>query len=541
MATTISASEYLSKSETKLRSFKREWESFTTEAPQKFLSLVKSGIKPTVSRGPSVPGQISVSLNFESNMDAAKAYVEKMRDKIEDKNDEISNQIKDMDKKLQLYLDEGVDGDTFSKLVKNMNEWIAYIPKMSFKIGNNDINIKADDSIIKIKKKWEKVSAEEVRKKEAEKYGVALSDLDNHKKYLEAKSKKANGKTSAVIKEAKKELAALKGYLDSAELAQDCDAKIEKLVAKEAEEKRIAAEKKAEEERIRKEKEEERKRKEAEEKRIAEEKKKQEIEENKVIVQKCLDQIEEYKTQVKLAVNEKKNRTTARIMQRIEQLKSEKQRHEATLKSLGLFSFSDKKREKEEIARIETEIEMLSKPDYLSEKLKKIQQNGDASVKKYKADVEDFLAKKYNLDYKQKKAKEDIIDIKAVNAKEMKNNRYATASQKENNLMQLEILKIIYDAKKKMTISDIVEQLEKSKDYVSNQRVSALVRQLKEGYYLERSENKGYAYFAITDSAIKRLKSAKPTEPKKTAEPYVENKFYSKHKCPEMPIIEEVI
>lgn len=142
MATTMSASEYLSKSETKLRSFKREWESFTTEAPQKFLSLVKSGIKPTVSRGPSVPGQISVSLNFESNMDAAKAYVEKMRDKIEDKNDEISNHIKDMDKKLQLYLDEGVDGDTFSKLVKNMNEWIAYIPKMSFKIGNNDINIK---------------------------------------------------------------------------------------------------------------------------------------------------------------------------------------------------------------------------------------------------------------------------------------------------------------------------------------------------------------------------------------------------------------
>ena len=257
-----------------------------------------------------------------------------------------------------------------------------------------------------------------------------------------------------------------------------------------------------------------------------------------MIVQKCLDQIEEYKTQVKLAVNEKKNRTTAGIMQRIEQLKVEKQSHEATLKSLGLFSFSDKKREKEEIARIETEIEMLSKPDYLSEKLKKIQQNGDASVKKYKADVEDFLAKKYNLDYKQKKAK---IDIKAVNAKEMKNDRYATDSTKKNNLMQLEILKIVYDANKKMTISDIVEQLEKSKDNVSIHLVRAFVCQLKYDNYLKRSENKGYEYFAITDSAIKRLKSAEPTEPEKTAEPYVENKFYSKQKCPEMPIIEEVI
>ena len=77
------ASEALSASKAKLYSFERNWNSFATEAPQKILSLIKSGIKPSVSRGPSVPGQISVQLNFESNMDAAKEYVETVKEKLE--------------------------------------------------------------------------------------------------------------------------------------------------------------------------------------------------------------------------------------------------------------------------------------------------------------------------------------------------------------------------------------------------------------------------------------------------------------------------
>ena len=180
MATKMTAQEYLTKSETKLRTFKREWESYTSEVPDKLMSLIKSGIRPSISSSRS-GNQIGVSLNFESNMDAAKKYIEQVKEKIESKSDEIKNQIKDIDKNLQAYLDEGVDGDLFAKLVKNMNEWIAYIPKMSFKIkGDQTINFEVSDEIIELKKKWEKVSAAEVRKKEAEKYGVSLADLDKH-------------------------------------------------------------------------------------------------------------------------------------------------------------------------------------------------------------------------------------------------------------------------------------------------------------------------------------------------------------------------
>lgn len=242
MSTKQSASEYLIKSEAKFKAFKKSWESFAREAPQKFLSLVKSGIKPTVSRGPSSPGQISVSLNFESNMDAAKRYVEEMKRKIEGTGDELKKNIEDIDKNLQFYLDDGIDEETFSKLVKHLNDWVNYIPKMTFEIGQNKIGVNADSGITKIKNKWKDISAEEVQKNEAKKYGIELSDLSNHRMYLEAKEKISNERTSAEVANAKKTLLSIKGYLDSADLAAECDSKIERLLAKEEAEQKAKVE-----------------------------------------------------------------------------------------------------------------------------------------------------------------------------------------------------------------------------------------------------------------------------------------------------------
>lgn len=231
MTTKQSANEYLVKSEAKFKAFKKSWESFAREAPQKFLSLVKSGIKPTVSRGPSSPGQISVSLNFESNMDAAKRYVEEMKKKMEETGSELKKNIEDIDNNLQFYLDDGIDEETFSKLVKLLNDWVNYIPKMTFEIGQNKIGVNTDSGITKIKNKWKEISAEEVRKNEAKKYGIELSDLNNHRMYLDAKEKISSERTSAEVANAKKTLLSIKGYLDSTELAAECDSKIERLLA----------------------------------------------------------------------------------------------------------------------------------------------------------------------------------------------------------------------------------------------------------------------------------------------------------------------
>ena len=154
MANLITAQDYLKKSESKLRTFKKEWEAFTIEAPEKFFTLVSSGIRPSLSSNYS-GNQIGISISFESNMEAAEKYIEEV--KIEDKGEEIKAHINDIDKNLQLYLDEGIDCDLFSKLVKHLNEVIDYIPEMSFNFSNEHIiEFGISDEILGIKKNGKK-------------------------------------------------------------------------------------------------------------------------------------------------------------------------------------------------------------------------------------------------------------------------------------------------------------------------------------------------------------------------------------------------
>lgn len=337
MAIKVTAQDYLTKSETKFRTFKREWESFTREAPDKFLNLVKNGIRPSFSSGSSGYGQIGVTLTFESNMDAAKKYVAEISEKSDKKINEVKTHIKDMDKNLQLYLDEGIDGDLFAKIIKHMNEWIAYIPKMSFAIyGDKTVSFGIADDIAAIKKKWEKVSAEEVRKKEAEKYGVALADLDKHKAYLDAKSQKSTAKTSAAMKKAEKAFTAIKGYLDSADLAKACATVAAELKVKEDEEARIKKER--EEARKREEAERLRKAVEAYEKELAEVTKAKEA-----YIAAETESIEKKHKNAMDALKSDYDATCAKNKSETENASAEKARLEQELEEAGLFAFGKKK------------------------------------------------------------------------------------------------------------------------------------------------------------------------------------------------------
>lgn len=82
MAIKVTAQDYLTKAETKFRSFKQDWESFTREAPSKLRQLVASGIRPKVS-GSSSGYQIGVTLTFESDTSAAEKYAEEINSKKE--------------------------------------------------------------------------------------------------------------------------------------------------------------------------------------------------------------------------------------------------------------------------------------------------------------------------------------------------------------------------------------------------------------------------------------------------------------------------
>ena len=102
---------------------------------------------------------------------------------------------------------------------------------------------------------------------------------------------------------------------------------------------------------------------------------------------------------------------------------------------------------------------------------------------------------------KENKEVYDKLDaLKASIAKKNSAERKPTATQKANECYKTAILEFM-EVGKKYTITDLMKEVVELAD-LSNQRVSALVRQLKEEGLVERTEEKRKAYFSkkvVTD------------------------------------------
>ena len=105
---------------------------------------------------------------------------------------------------------------------------------------------------------------------------------------------------------------------------------------------------------------------------------------------------------------------------------------------------------------------------------------------------------------KENKEVYDKLDaLKASIAKKNSAERKPTATQKANEEYKKAILEFM-EVGKKYTITDLMKEVVELTD-LSNQRVSALVRQLKEEGLVERTEEKRKAYFSkkvVTDEEI---------------------------------------
>lgn len=105
---------------------------------------------------------------------------------------------------------------------------------------------------------------------------------------------------------------------------------------------------------------------------------------------------------------------------------------------------------------------------------------------------------------KENKEVYDKLDaLKASIAKKNSAERKPTAAQKANEGYKTAILEFM-EVGKKYTITDLMKEVVELAD-LSNQRVSALVRQLKEEGLVERTEEKRKAYFSkkvVTDEEI---------------------------------------
>ena len=102
-----------------------------------------------------------------------------------------------------------------------------------------------------------------------------------------------------------------------------------------------------------------------------------------------------------------------------------------------------------------------------------------------------------------KEVAEKLEALKASVAKKNSAERKLTATQKANEGYKTAILEFM-EVGKKYTITDLMKEVVELAD-LSNQRVSALVRQLKEEELVERTEEKRKAYFSkkvVTDKEI---------------------------------------
>lgn len=485
-----SIQDYLRKSEEKLCLFKREWEFLTREVPDKLNSLVASGIKPKISSNSS-GNQIGVSLSFESNLDAAKRYMEQVKEKIEKKCQEIEAQIKDIDKNIQLYLDEGADSVYFLKLVKHLNEWISYIPQMDFEISGRKIEIVVDEHVFEINKKWDAISYEEIRKQEAERYGVSLANLDKHKIYLDAKSQKNSAKTSADMKKAEKAFDSVKEYLDSGELAKICADIAKKLKAKEDEEAR--AKRELEEARKKEEAEQLKKAVEAYEKEVGEVNKARQVYIN--------TETENINKKYNNAISKLKNNyddSRKKSEKEIKELSTSISLFEKGLEETSLFAFGKKKQLREEIESFSQKIRILKNEknkldsDYQSATSKEKSQK-EASLKALRDNAEKQYLMPSDPRKKEIKTKNESLNTKGNEHNISDRNANIASNHTEIESVILDYLKdnngMVF------TATEILDNNSDILDDLSLPRLSSALRNLVDKGLVEKTTEKRRIYY----------------------------------------------
>lgn len=399
-----------------------------------------------------------------------------------------------------------------------------------------NVHFEPTDDAKQIEKYWRYKCSEQKENNQKIEYltknNILEKDIEKHKKYLEACHLFEFATKAAEVKEAKKIFTSLSGYLDSLEFIKKCDDKLPNITKKEKaakkkaseEKKRIAEEKKAEEERIRQEME--------MQKKLAEERILAEKEENKILVKEYLSKLEEFKKQVRKEVKLRTKEFVVKTNEQIQDLSTQKLHHESKLNSLGFFKFSEKKSEKNAISSLESQIEYISKPEYIKNKENSLRDKGNKAIADYKKAVEVFLEQKYNLNYGYK-TKE--ISIDAVFEYEIAKMRSKpSVTRRENLYIELQILKFIHDAGKAQNAEEIATGINAE----SVQKISALIRMLGWDNCLYRTKEQGCAYFSLTEQGRDRLHKAKLKHD--TTKEYVVDGSKTHLKCPVAPKVSSV-
>ena len=232
------------------------------------------------------------------------------------------------------------------------------------------------------------------------------------------------------------------------------------------------------------------------------------------ITKECLSNVSNFEKNLKAHIKILQEEFKKDIALKLSKLQEEKKNHECILASLGFFKFSEKKQEKKEIIRIETEILKFSSQSIISTETARLNSLAQYAVEKYEEAVKNYLSKRFPL-----------------------NTEIAHREFSDNNEgLKLRILDLLDRKNFTMTIPEMMEK-ESTLGEFPEQRISALTRQLQGDEYVFRSIIKGKMCYYISSEGKDFLeKNAKVKPPKKDRE----NVTIAKRPCPLPPSVESV-
>ena len=222
---------YISNKENDFIRLKKQWEIFANEVPQKLESLIRSGIKPEITRGNSSgSGSLTIGISFNANMDGAKAYLEKVKEDLPKKAEPIFLLAKELDQKINEVKEQDVEEKTLASLIGLFDSVVDYSQNLTVSVmGGNTIKVNADSGNSFQKGKWKEEVIKKANETYAKNHNISVSDVDKHKKYLNIKEQEKSAKTSSDMNKVRNEYVKLGSYLDCKELAEKAQNKANNL------------------------------------------------------------------------------------------------------------------------------------------------------------------------------------------------------------------------------------------------------------------------------------------------------------------------
>lgn len=162
-AYTAEALSYLDQKDAELKSFREDWDNFSSTVARTLMLKIQNGIKPKVNEGEDG----DKNLSFDSDTSEADAFVDSIPEKVDRKLEKLSDGIREFNTKLEGFESRGLEEMAFLKLCRAFTAFKEAGRNLSLKFTSRDISYPLSEEVEAIGTKWEEIYRENQEKLEA--------------------------------------------------------------------------------------------------------------------------------------------------------------------------------------------------------------------------------------------------------------------------------------------------------------------------------------------------------------------------------------